>query len=300
MNQDNHLGVLAKKQRDRSAYSFANINLLGKCNAHCYFCLGFDLEKEYERYNNLTEHFTEWKNWEGFLSECRNKSIKQIYLTGQNTDSLTYKYLDSLIDFLHKEGFYMGLRTNGILAKQKIDIINKCQSCTEDAIGYSIHTLNPETQNQIMKVKIIPDWDFLLKNTIPPMRVAIVLNRYNVNEFDDLIKYLSAYEKIRYIQVRRICTDNRYELLEEDMRIFEEKEAEISKRFETIGSFETAKTYLIHGKKVNFWRTVKTTVNSINYFSNGTLTDNYFVVEGYSQENKIPLGTKELLGDQHW
>ena len=31
------------KNRNRNAYTFANINLLGHCNANCYFCLGKDI-----------------------------------------------------------------------------------------------------------------------------------------------------------------------------------------------------------------------------------------------------------------
>ena len=53
---DRHLGELAKKVRVRSPYSFANINLLGKCNVDCYFCLGKDLEKEFDKYQTLQRH----------------------------------------------------------------------------------------------------------------------------------------------------------------------------------------------------------------------------------------------------
>lgn len=33
------------------------------------------------------------------------------------------------------------------------------------------------------------------------------------------------------------------------------------------------------------WRTVETSVNSINYFTDGTISDEYFIVEGYLKEN---------------
>ena len=38
---------------ERSPYSFANINFLGKCNLDCDFCLGKDLEDEFNRYNDM-------------------------------------------------------------------------------------------------------------------------------------------------------------------------------------------------------------------------------------------------------
>lgn len=295
---DKHLGELAKKVRVRSPYSFANINLLGKCNVDCYFCLGKDLEKEFDKYQTLQTHFSEWGNWKEFVSRCKQYNIPQIYITGQNTDSLLYHYLEELIQYLKGEGFYVGLRTNALLAKKKMNIINQCTTCWGDAVSYSVHTLKMETQKQIWHTPFIPDWDWVIRNTTAKMRIAIVLTRYNVNEVDDIIKFLSAYENVEYVQVRKICTDNRYDLLKEDMELFEEYEKQISEKHPKVKSFETANVYEIHGKEVSFWRTVGTTVNSINYFSNGVLSDDYFVIEGYSLEKGIELGTDEFLEEQ--
>ena len=189
----------------------------------------------------------------------------------------------------------MGLRTNGLLAKKKITEINKCNTCWGDAVSYSIHTLKKDTQIKIWKTPIIPDWDWIIRNTKSKMRIAIVITRYNIDEFYDIVKFLSNYNNVEYVQVRKICTDNRYDELEEDMVLFENLEKEVCKKYPVVSEFETAKTYNIFGKKVSFWRTVGTTVNSINYFTDGTLSDDYFVIEGYSLENDIELGTKQYL-----
>lgn len=292
---DDHLGVLAKKVRNRSDYSFANINLLGSCNVDCYFCLGLDLGKQFNKFEHTKTHFLEWANWDAFIEECRAKNIKQIYLTGQNTDALMYSYIGELIEWLTERGFYIGCRTNGLLAKKKMDLINRMTTCNGDAVSYSVHTIRPETNQKIMRINFVPDWDWIFKNTTAKFRAAIVVNRFNRDEFFDVIEFLSHYENIEYIQARRICTDNRYDALEEDMRIFEELEKMVAFNYRCVSEFETAKTYEIFGKKVNFWRTVKTTVNSINYFTDGTLSDNYFVIEGYSERNNIRLGTEEYL-----
>jgi hypothetical protein len=37
------------------------------------------------------------------------------------------------------------------------------------------------------------------------------------------------------------------------------------------------------------WRTVGTSVNSLNYFTDGTLSGEYFVIEGYSKQHNISL-----------
>jgi molybdenum cofactor biosynthesis enzyme MoaA len=294
-SDDSHLGQLAKKVRVRSPYSFANINLLGKCNVDCYFCLGKDLEKEFDKYQTLQTHFSEWINWENFVNRCKEYNIPQIYITGQNTDSLLYRHLEELIQYLKNEGFYVGLRTNALLAKKKMNIINQCTTCWGDAVSYSVHTLKMDTQKKIWKTPFIPDWDWVIRNTTAKMRIAIVLTRHNVEEVDDIIKYLSKYPNVEYVQVRKICTDNRYELLKEDMEAFEDYEKIVASKYPKVKSFETANVYEIYGKEVSFWRTVGTTVNSINYFSNGILSDDYFVIEGYSLEKGIELGTDKFL-----
>jgi len=78
------------KNRKREKYTFANINLLGNCNADCYFCLGKDILQELAGKNQLNIHFSKWKNFEYFL-----------------------------------QGFIVGVRTNGYLAETKMDCIHK-------------------------------------------------------------------------------------------------------------------------------------------------------------------------------
>jgi len=147
-------------------------------------------------------------------------------------------------------------------------------------------------QTKIWKTPIVPDWDWILRNTTAKMRVAIVVTRYNHHEVLDIIKFLSNYPNVEYVQVRKICTDNRYTELEEDMILFEQLEEQIKHQFMKIKEFESANSYMIYGKEVSFWRTVGTSVNSINYFTNGVLSDDYFVIEGYSIEKGIPLYEK--------
>ena len=52
--------IKINKNRKREGFTFANINLLGKCNANCYFCLGKDISKELDGKNQLNVHFFFW------------------------------------------------------------------------------------------------------------------------------------------------------------------------------------------------------------------------------------------------
>ncbi len=276
--------VEIKKNRNREGFSFANINLLGVCNANCYFCLGKDISENLAGKNQLNVHFSEWKNFDTFLETCKEEGIKKLYLTGQTADGLQYKYLAEIIDYLQGQGFLVGVRTNGILAKQKMD----CIHAMKDEIAYSIHTLKPDVNKKIMGFSTIPDWDYIIPASGDNVRISIVLCRYNVDEFDDLIKYISKFENVRYIQVRRISTDTRYELLEEDITLYErfyEKFSDAHKQ-DRITDFHLAQRYMLYGKEVNFWRTVETSINSLNYFTDGTCSDEYFIVEGYLKYSK--------------
>lgn len=266
------------KNRDRLDYSFANINLLGTCNAYCFFCLGKDIEKQLQGKNQLRTHFNKWENFELFLEKCRANKIEKLYITGQNTDSLLYKYLSELIDYLHKSGFGVGLRTNGYRAVVSMETINKCDL----SVGYSVHTLNPITNKMILGRNDIPNWRFILENT-KNARVQIVLNRCNQSEFYEILRFLSELShSIKYVQVRRVSTDTRQELLTPDAAAYEQIYTEVAKIFPLKKKFFTdAEAYDIFGLEVVFWRTVKTSVNSMNYFTDGTVSDKYFIIEGY-------------------
>jgi MoaA/NifB/PqqE/SkfB family radical SAM enzyme len=267
-----------KKNRDRDGYTFANINLLGRCNADCYFCLGKDIADCLAGKYQLNVHFSEWANFDTFLKRCQTEGIEKLYMTGQTADGLQYRFLYDLICYLQIVwGFKVGVRTNGYLALAKMVEIQTMQ----EEIGYSIHTLDPETNEKIMGRRDIPDWDRIIPESGDNVRVAIVLNRYNIHEFDDLVRYISKFPNVRYIQVRRISTDTREDLLARDIEEFEQFYEEFLQEHSQQDSFQLAQGFRLHGKPVYFWRTVETSANSLNYFTDGTVSDEYFIVEGY-------------------
>jgi hypothetical protein len=287
--------VNVSKNRERDPYSFANINLLGKCNVDCFFCLGKDIEDLLSCHNQLKVHFSEWLNFKAFLRRCRREKVRKLYVTGQNTDSLLYKYLEELIDYLHEEGFDVGLRTNGYLADRHLDVINRC----ELSVGYSVHTLSPMTNKMIMGRSDFPNWDTIIPFTNTP-RVAIVLNRCNEFEFFEILKFLSTYKRhLRYVQVRRPSTDTRVSLLAPDIAAYERVYTQVASIFgPPVRRFVTdAEQYVIYDMPVVFWRTTKTSVNSLNYFTDGTCSDSYFIVEGYLRNSGIDPNPREWPGD---
>ncbi len=282
----------SQKQRNRETPSFANINLLGRCNCDCFFCLGKDIEKELEGQDQLSVHYASWPNFPAFLDDCNQAGIQKLYITGQNCDSLQYRHLGSLVDYLQRwHDFQVGLRTNGYLVGRStldgaflIDIINQCQLET----GYTILSLNPVTNQMICRRQSLPDWEKIIPATERP-RVQIVINRINQPEFFDIVRYVKEqFPNVPYIQARRISTDTRQELLQPDINAFEELYTWVKRIFPmTRRLWGDAEEFDIFGMPVVFWRTVKTTVNSFNYFTDGTISKEYFIVEGYLKNQRL-------------
>ncbi len=271
------------KNRDRDPYTFANINLLGRCNCDCFFCLGKDIPELLQQHDQRAVHFSKWRNFWPFLRKCYDEKVFKLYVTGQNTDSLQYIYLQELIDFLHRQGFEVGLRTNGYLAHKRMAVINS----TDLSVGYSIHSLNPSTTRDILGRCDTPDWDTILTETERP-RVQVVINRYNEGEFWPLLDYITGFDRVRYVQVRRICSDTREAELKNDIEAHDRIHAAVKQLYELKKIiYGNAEVYEIDGKDVVFWRTVKTTANSLNYFTDGTVSDQYFIVEGYCKHCQL-------------
>jgi molybdenum cofactor biosynthesis enzyme MoaA len=269
------------KNRERDKPSFANINLLGKCNVQCFFCLGEDIPQLLRQHNQLKTHFSEWANFRKFLRECRSAGISKIYLTGQNTDPLLYAHLKDLIAYLQDgQGFRVGIRTNGYLALKQMDVIRTCY----EEVGYSIHTINPTTSQMILGRRDIPNWPAIIAETCKaymPVRVSVVINRCNYHEFWDLMRYLAQFD-LPYVQIRKVSTDTRHKTLAPDQTAYETLYTEVSKMFPLKQRlWGDAEVYDVFGVNTCWWRTVKTTVNSWNYFTDGTISKSYFIVEGY-------------------
>lgn len=276
------------KNRKRSTPSFANINLQGPCNWQCFFCLGKDMGCANKK-NYLNIHFKDWKNFDEYLELCHRNNIKKIYLTGQNTDPLLYKYLSELIDYIKNKGFLIGIRTNGVLALEKIKELEKLN----DEISFSIHTLNRDTNYKITGSYKTIDLEKIDKKMKKHYRISIVVTRYNKNQILDIIKQLSKYEKLDYIQLRCVATDTRYDDLKKDIIAFNEVCDKIQDKFLATKEFYGAKIYNIDGKEVTLWKIVATAINSYNYFTEGIISDNCFVVEGYL--NNINKNGKNIV-----
>jgi hypothetical protein len=74
----------------------------------------------------------------------------------------------------------------------------------------------------------------------------------------------------------------RYNELSEDMILFENAFM-LYKRIGNVqyGDYCLGEKFFYNGTEIIFWRTTETNVNSLNYFTDGVISDEYFIVEGY-------------------
>lgn len=272
----------------RSKYTFANINFLDRCNLDCKFCLGKDVQKHIKSERSLNKHFRHFPNLVPYLNLLIDNNIQQIYLTGLNTDPLLYKYLKSFIDYLYEWEFYVGIRTNGLQAQKKINVINTCSTCREDAVGYTILTFSPTRLKQMTGRTVIPAWDWILKHTKVPYRVSIVVTRDNITEVEHMIRALAYYRKygLKYIQLRKVATETRTRMFKKDWEVFETLATELKTAYKIKRKYETAEIISMYDVDVVLWRTIHTTANSMNYFTNGVITGMYEIINGYLRNLK--------------
>lgn len=262
---------------------YGEIYFLGKCNAKCYYCLSKEmsnLKKDDE--NQMVTHFKEWENFDEYVDLLKENDVKKIYLSSVTTEPMMYKYLDELVDYLRTNGFKVGIRTNGYFANDKMDTLLKL----DEEISFSINSFNEDINYEICGLSNIPDWDRIFNEfdrNGKKCRVSIVVNRYNEKEIPDALEKLSKYKCIDYVQLRRVY---KYEGVADEDIYYDRVVDDVKANGEKCGNFFESEIYNYKGVKVSLWSDVfkKESVSSINYFTNGLVSDHNLLVPAY--ENK--------------
>lgn len=258
---------------------FANINFMGNCNLNCYFCLGNELKNDSSLKDTNGTHFSCFQNLEEFKNLCFNKKIFKLYFTGLNTDPLMYKYLEKFYRSLRNDGFSVGIRTNGILALKHMELINSLQN-----VSYTLFSLNPKTMQLMTGSKLIPHWINIFNFTQKDYRVTIPVTRHNESEIFKLINFCSSFkQKPDYIQLTKINRKKGYYKYEEDLIAFNNIKTELTKHHLLVNSIQGREVFRINGLKVILWDIFNNDVEGINYFTNGRIIMNNYIINSYTK-----------------
>jgi len=164
-----------------ASYWFGNIHLSGPCNRSCYFCIGQHM-MALDKLNVLDT----WPlpGLDDFVERCHHHDVKQVNLTGTNTDPLLYRHLTdyALWMRLKMPGVSLGLRTNGVANKKAIGLF--------DRVSLTICSLNPATYREMMGQGDPPDLAAYVAHT--DLKVNVVMGPENWQELPGLVAQCEA------------------------------------------------------------------------------------------------------------
>ena len=167
---------------------FANIHLSGPCNRSCYFCIGQHM-MALDSINNLNQ----WPllSFEKFIEECENRHVRDVYLTGTNTDAMLYKHAFKLRSALPAY-MRLGFRTNGVAIKGPESLK------PFDMGSVTLCSLNPKIYKAMMGNGTPPNINdivmFSKMENIENLKINIVLGPEN--RLEDLLQTIDACEKL--------------------------------------------------------------------------------------------------------
>ena len=236
---------------------FGNIHLSGPCNRSCYFCIGQHM-MELDALNTLDSWplpgITE------FVDTCRARGIKEINLTGTNTDPLLYKHHQELAEYLRGniEGAVLGMRTNAVKPSSAYDLYDKG--------SVTVCSFNPAVYKAMMGQGAPPD----LSNVNPrTWKVNVVLGPENAGE--DLLDTLYI---LRGLGFTRVNLREPYGQPHVGNPL-----THLKPSYHTLGM----PTYQSGNCSVTYWDVHYVEVESVNLYANGTVSDDYPITRGHSK-----------------
>jgi molybdenum cofactor biosynthesis enzyme MoaA len=242
-------------------YDFANILFSGRCNAGCPFCIGRQVDPRLNE-NNL--HLFPPRNLEKFIQMIWQYPIKQVILTGTNTDPQLYQHEERLVRLLREQtppGTQLVLHTNGRLALRKIGIFNQY-----DRASVSLPSFDPAIYRRMMSVPNPPDLEEILQQSTIPVKISCVVCNDNAG---DIGRFLEGCLEagVRRLVLRKLYGERRSwdELLPEDAALTKTRE------------YRGNPVYSYQGMEVTLWDFDATECTSINLFSNGLIREEYLL-----------------------
>jgi molybdenum cofactor biosynthesis enzyme MoaA len=179
-------------------HDFANILLSGRCNLRCPACIGAALAGR-PRPDNL--QLFPLRGLDDFLARLRAAEVRQISLSGTNTDPLLYRHQAALLALLRERlpGVQVALHTNGQLALRQLATFN-----LYDRVTISVPSLERETYARMTGGARPLPLARLVRAAHVPLKISILLGEENIAEVPSLIA------RCRALGLRRVVLRLRY------------------------------------------------------------------------------------------
>jgi len=212
---------------------------------------------------------------DNFVDKCLDKGVKEINVTGTNTDPLLYRHYDKLFDYLEQrmpDGWTFGLRTNGISPPGHGDMN------LFDKASLTICSLNPEI-NRIMMGGDPPNLARWYNDFEDDLKVNIVLGVENVDD-GDVFRTIAA---VGSYGVKRVNLREPYGQPHVGNPI----------KFSPTGYVYDMPTFDFGNIEVCYWDVHYCAVESVNLYASGRVSVDYPITRGHH-----PLG--EVLDQGHF
>jgi MoaA/NifB/PqqE/SkfB family radical SAM enzyme len=240
---------------------FANILFSGRCNARCPFCIGRQVDP---RLNEDNLRLFPPRNLGRLIEIIWQQEIRQVILTGTNTDPQLYLHEKKLLRLLREQTHpetRLVLHTNGRLALHKIGIFNQY-----DRVSISFSSFNPVTYRKMMGVPNPPDLGEIVRRAAIPVKISCTITEDNAGEIDELLVRCQEMG-VQRIVLRKLFGEKRTweELLQGDLELTQKRE------------YRGNPVYRCREMEVTLWDFEDTESTSINLFSNGLISEQYLL-----------------------
>lgn len=249
---------------------FANIHLSGPCNRSCYFCIGQHM-MGLDDYNSLSVHPLKMDGFEQFLSCCKERGIREVNLTGTNTEPLLYDHHHTLVEVLREELDHptIGIRSNGTLVARNPEVWR-----LYDKASVTLCSADPEVYREMMGQGEPPDLAEIVRlSGDMDLKVNCVLGPDNVDG--------DVLETIGYVAD---CGIPRMNIREPY------GQPRVGNPFSDVpadGEVFGNPVYEVCGVEVAYWDVHYTEVESVNLYANGRVSMTYPVTKGHSEDGEV-------------
>lgn len=257
-------------------YDFANILFAGPCNARCPFCIGRQIDPRLS-VNNLHEFPP--RHLDRFIEMILAHAIKQVVFTGTTTDPQLYRHEARLLDYLRRQlpgDTHYSLHTNGRLALKKLETFNQY-----DRACLSFPTFNPITYFKMMGVRGVPDLAQIVHRAQIPIKVSCVINDHNRPELPNFLDRCQAIGLKRLV-FRQLYGDTHALPVVARIAHSERSTAQLKNELSPCGEYRGNPVYDYRGMEVTYWNFAQCDCQSINLFSDGTISAEYLLAKTHA------------------
>ena len=245
-------------------YDFANLLFSGVCSARCTFCIGQQIDPGIQT-SNLNTYPP--RNLEAFLKLIRQYGIRQLVLTGSNTDPQLYRYEGPLLVKLRRElssGVQISLHTNGLQARHRMQIWNQY-----DRVTISIPSFDPGIYRRMMGSQKPPDLEAILRRSTVPVKVSCIVTSENKAEVPAFASRCARLGVHRLVLRKLFGEALSWQALLPELLA--------DPRLLYSGSYRSNPVYRLEGMQVTLWDFNQTRSRSINLFSSGWISEEYLL-----------------------